>query len=170
MARKAKAPSFDVVISSSKKGEFVTMDASQAKSIAPDEVTAAGVTIRDLCLNLLAGSVHPEIITAHESKAGVGSVFPSMSQGMKDALRKCINAGPEKLRQAWQAKCERDEKNIEISLNGLRAALTYKPKARHASLKDALGGLLDAKPELASILPAEIVDILIEFEVIKESE
>jgi hypothetical protein len=157
-----------VVISSSKKGEFVTMNALAARAIEPSEVSSAGITLRDLCLNLLSGNVHAAIIAAHESKAGVGSVFPGMSQGMKDALRKSLNAGPDKLRAAWQAKCLRDERDIEISLNGLRAALTYKPKPRTISLKDALTALFNGEPKLARGLPVELLDVFIEYDILED--
>jgi hypothetical protein len=161
-APKSPAVSFDVVVVKDAKGESA-IDVSKARVVEPGEVTSAINVAQSLCLNICAGTVHPDIVDAHAKKGGIVRLFPAMSNPDRDALRKLLDATPETIRAGWAAHVGKTKRIRAISLQALKKAIA-EPKAKSdtKSLREQLEEFCAANAAWVNseACPAELFDII----------
>jgi hypothetical protein len=171
-APKSLVVSFDVIVVKDAKGESA-IDVSKARVVEPSEVTSAINVAQNLCLNICAGTVHPDIVEAHNKKGGIVRLFPAMSNPDRDALRKLLDATPEAIRAGWAAHVAKTKRIRAISLQALKKAIAEpKVKSDTKSLREQLEEFCGAHTAWVNseACPAELFDILADLLPSEDSE
>jgi hypothetical protein len=172
-APKNVVPSFDVVVTKDAKGIESAIDASKARVVEPGEITSAINVGQALCLNLCAGTVHPEIVEAHAKKGGIARLFPAMAAADKDAIRKLLDSTPEAIRAGWAAHVAKTKRIRAISLQALKKAIAEpKAKSETKSLREQLEEFCAGNATWinSEACPASLFDILADLLPAEDSE
>jgi hypothetical protein len=179
MAKKTTTPAKTnevlVIIEKDNKGECRTVNALLEHVIQPSELMAANSVQAALCLNLMAGNTHADIVAAHEKHGGIARLFPTMANADKNALKKCLDSTPAKLQAAWAAHAANVKRIRGISLQAIAKAISEpKAKSDKISLREALATwcaedsnkkIMDAKG-----FPQSLYDILADYDLLGEEK
>jgi hypothetical protein len=164
---------FDVVVTKDAKGVEHALDTRQTEVVDPKEIKVTHYIMLNLCLNIMAGKAHPEIVEAHSKKGGIVRLFPAMSNPDRDALRKLLDATPEAIRTGWAAHVAKTKRIRTISLQALKKAIAA-PKAKNEtkSLREQLEEFCGAHTAWVNseACPASLFDILADLLPSEESE
>jgi hypothetical protein len=130
--------------------------------ITAEQVDTAGKTQHILCLNILAGNVSPEIITANSVRGRLGKLLPNMAQADLSALRFVLGIKPADLRAKWETYVSARKNWRGVSLQALKKSCAEKGE-QTVSLKDRLIAWMQAvSPATVEALPVKLYDILID--------
>ena len=123
-SKKAAAIMGDVLVIAEKNGEAITYHNAAAETpISPAEVKASIGVQSALCFNLLAGRVHSEIVEAFSKRGGIRRLFPSMANADHAALKSCLAANTETLRNGWDGHCAKTKRVRGITLQALAKSI-----------------------------------------------
>ena len=140
-----------------------TIDAAGIPAMSPADVVASASTMESLCLNFLAGNVHPDIVTAGNERGGLVKAFPKLANADRDAIRKLLAASPDDIRNGWARHVAATKRIRGITLQALRKGIAD-PAVPKASLKDSLAGW--CANNSIDKLPQSLADIFIEFDLV----
>lgn len=104
------------------------VNAKAEQSVSPIELEQEDKNLRErLCLNLMIGKVHPDIVNASKSKVPgeLQNLLPKVDKSDISALKYLINTKPAVIEQAWQMYTDNPTRTrrSKISLQGLQKAV-----------------------------------------------
>lgn len=171
MARKqtnAAKPATEVLVVIDKDAKGVNeINASLANVVFPAELNAANDVQGNLCLNLLAGTTHAEIVTAHAAHGGIKKLFPRLSNADRNALKVCLDSTPAKMQAAWTAHVGKVKRLHGITLQAVSKAVKAADKDPNdteakITLKEELAAWLSHRGNKKEVdaLPLSLVMLL----------
>ena len=173
----ASVPSELLVITERNGKTELAVNALAVPTVSHAEVGAAADVVQNLCLNILAGKVDPELLASASIKGRTKRLLPKMSETDVKALVVCMKELPATLVSKWNIWCLHHKKVSRLSPQGMAKALKFDPNAEGSdkvTLRDAITAwCADAKNQAimdAKGFPQSLYNIFAEFKCIADEE
>lgn len=128
-----------VTLEKNTKGEAHIVNANSIGAVKATELNAADDIKQAFALNILAGHVDADIMTANSKHGGLARLFPNMANADRNAIKHLLGTDRADLLAAWEARCDRAKRVRPLSLQALAKAhkdANREPSEQSATFKE----------------------------------